>query len=180
MPVGSSRCRLFRPEQAGFDTPESHSQISPRKYRRSPGPDSLEGHLPYRLEPGNSTSPQAGNRAVRRGSARSTAGRGIKRFELGIIRKAVKLGMPDVCVSRRKMVILSRAAGAYGRYFFTWSSTLSLPRSPRRMEAAVNLGVASEPHTAETRPTNNLPLLVTSRYRTISSNGRRRNAMKAF
>ena len=37
------------------------------------------------------------------------------------------------------MVILSQAAGASGRYFFTGSSTFSLPRSSRRrIEAAVN------------------------------------------
>src|SRR5215831_4849718 len=53
--------------------------------------------------------------------------------------RLVKFGMPDVWVSRLKILIRSHAAGASGRYFLTGSSTFSLPRSSsRRMEAAVN------------------------------------------
>ena len=51
----------------------------------------------------------------------------------------MKFGMPEVWVRRLKIVILSQLAGASGRYFFTGSMTLSLPRSSKsKIEAEVN------------------------------------------
>ena len=51
----------------------------------------------------------------------------------------MKFGIPEVCVSKLKMVIRSQTAGASGMYFLTGSSTFSFPRSSRsRMDAAVN------------------------------------------